>query len=108
MFKDLILEFIDELMSLFSEKNRIIYGHLILFHHKVKNTYTDDEIIAFTLGNTNPMIERKIKDRDVSFLNSTPMQLESDWIWFELTDENKQIVWKWIDVIMDRILSYHE
>jgi len=44
VFKTKLLEFINELLVLFEDKNKIVYRRLIHYHHQIKNKLTDDDL----------------------------------------------------------------
>ena len=101
-FRDKLLELIDELMCLFEDKNKILYRRLINYHHQVKNVIAKkdlNEIVKNFLSNN--YVDEKIKRKDCRFLCNTPLEIDVDLLWESCTSENKIIIWRWIDVIID-------
>jgi hypothetical protein len=49
VFKTKLLEFIDELLILFEDKNKIVYRRLIHYHHQVKNRLDEDDLYAMAI-----------------------------------------------------------
>lgn len=103
-FRDKLLELIDELMSLFEDKNKILYRRLINYHHQVKNVIANKDLNEIVIKFiSNNYVDEKIKRKDCRFLCNTPLEIDIDLLWESCTSENKIIIWKWIDVLIDCI-----
>jgi hypothetical protein len=103
-FRNKLLELIDELMSLFEDKNKILYRRLINYHHQVKNVIANKDLNEIVINFiSNNYVDEKIKRKDCRFLCNTPLEIDIDLLWESCTSENKIIIWKWIDVLIDCI-----
>lgn len=98
--KDKVIAFIDALMVLFEDKNRLLYKHLIQYHHRVKNVMDDDELTDIATSFLSDSVRERIERRDARFLFNTELETDADLIWESCTSENRVIIWKWIDSIM--------
>lgn len=101
-FKIKLLELIDALLLLFEDKNKILYRRLISYHHQVKNVISNDNLHAIIIKFlSNEYIEEKIKKKDNRFLCNTPLETDVDLLWESCTSENKAVIWRWINVIIE-------
>lgn len=101
-FRNKLLELIDELMSLFEDKNKILYKRLINYHHQVKNVIANKDLKDIVINFlSNNYVDEKIKRKDCRFLCNTPLETDVDLLWESCTSENRIIIWKWIDVLID-------
>lgn len=107
-FRDKLLKFIDELMFLFEDKNKILYKRLINYHHQVMNVITNKELnkIVIKFITKNQVVE-KIKRKDYRFLCETPLENDIDLLWESFSSENKIIIWKWIYVLIKCINKHN-
>lgn len=104
VFKTKLLEFIDELLVLFEDKNKIVYRRLIHYHHLVKNKLDEDDLYAEAIAflsrdNTREMIE----GRKQQIMKGTAFEMDVDLLWESCTSKNKAIIWKWIEVIVETL-----
>lgn len=103
MIKSKCVEFIDELLDLFEDRH-VIYKRLIQLHHFVRNVSSNDDIETIVRRYMNDHdICVKIKNRNYKLLNGTRYELEGELMWSELTQINKEIIWKWLTSIIDSI-----
>jgi hypothetical protein len=106
IFKTKLLEFLDELMELFEDKNKIVYKRLIYYHHKIKNMLDEDDLYAIVFDHlSNDYVREIIKCHDHRFMKGTVLEGDIDLLWESCTSKNKAIIWKWIDVIVNHIYS---
>jgi hypothetical protein len=103
VFKTKLLEFIDELLVLFEDKNKIVYKRLIHYHHYVKNKLDEDDLDDMV----NNFLSRKniemISSHNHRLMKGTSMEMDVDLLWESCTSKNKAIIWKWVDVIIDTL-----
>jgi hypothetical protein len=102
--KPILLEFLDELMTLFETKNKFIYRRLINIHHAIANAREEVDVESacrelFTRERV------RITRRDARLLTGTPFEFDADCIWNELSATNRALVWKWIDEIDARLAA---
>lgn len=95
--KDGILQLIAELARLF-ENNKSIYRQLMNMRHLVNN--------KMSLTDLESVCQRIIETKIDAIKNRNMMQLlsllpELDIIWRDLSKQNRFMVWKWIDSILD-------
>jgi hypothetical protein len=104
LFKTTILEFIDELIVLFENKDKVVYKRLIQYHNIVKNQL--DEYVLQTSAIkflSDDKVHELIKMRNHRFLKGTQMEIDVDLLMDSCTSTNKAIIWKWVDAIMESI-----
>lgn len=103
-FKIKLLELIDELLILFEDKNKILYKRLINYHHRIKNVISDDYLFSIVLKFlSNEYIKDKLKNKDNHFLCNTVLETDMELLWESCTNENKSVIWRWINVIIECI-----
>jgi hypothetical protein len=100
--KRVLLDFLDELMTLFETKNKFIYRRLINVHHAIANVH-DDSTVERACRDLFARERERIKRRDARLLTGTPFEFDADCIWNELSVTNRALVWKWIDEIDARM-----
>lgn len=88
--------FIDELIDQFPAQSA-----LILFRLSIGNDISGDDIMTHVIQHFLPH-KQKIKDRDLDFFlkNHKYEKQHIDTflnIWKSIDEENKQIIWKWVD-----------
>lgn len=100
-FRNKLLEFIDALLLLFEDKNKILYKRLINYHHQVKNVIKSNDLKEIAINFlSSEYVDEKIKKKDNRFLCNTPLETDVDLLWESCTPENKIIIWKWINVLI--------
>lgn len=104
MFTEKLIGFIDELLTLFEDKNKIIYTRLIRLHHRIKNVIPNSDVVFIVRSWATSDMMDKIARRDVNLLKNTEFELDADWMWNELTASNKTTIWKWADVLMAELI----
>lgn len=106
IFKNKLLDLIDALLILFEDKNKILYKRLINYHHQVKNVHSDESLYRIiTNFLSNEYIEEKIKRKDNRFLCNTSLETDVDLLWESCTPENKAVIWRWINAIIECIYN---
>lgn len=101
-FKDMIVNFIDELIVQFPNEPDLIIGRIY-----IKDKIEDEKLINKFILHIIPLKDL-IKNRDESFLrnmpNSTNIYYEQKFNHFKtlwkstvLDDDDKEIIWKWVD-----------
>jgi hypothetical protein len=104
VFKIKLLEFIDELLALFEDKNKIVYRRLIHYHHQIKNKLDEDDLYTMAIDflSQENMIGM-VHDHDQRFMRETSLEMDVDLLWESCTSKNKVIIWKWVDVIVETL-----
>lgn len=101
IFKTKLLEFIDELLVLFEDKNKIVYRRLIHYHHQVRNKLAEDDLYAVAIDFLSEENVRGMIDaHNHRFMRGTPLEMDVDLLWESCTSKNKVIIWKWVEVIV--------
>jgi hypothetical protein len=100
------LEFINALLVLFEDKNKLLYKRLIQYHHKIRNVLDQNEINNILTKYFVSTHVEMIQNRNIRFLDNTPISIDSELLFEDCTPDNKTIIWKWIDVILANYLSY--
>lgn len=109
MLQAKLIAFIDALMVLFEDKNRVLYKHLIHHHHHVKNVMSEDDLWNLCHDFLTESVRERIERHDPHFVSAarfasgwsfTELETDIDLIWESCTSENKVIIWKWVDSIM--------
>jgi len=100
MFYAKLIEFLNELLVLFEDYNKIIYVRLIRLRHKIKNILNENVVTECVQQWLTPEMVDKIIQRNINFLKNTEYEEEVEWMWNELTVSNKNTIWKWIDVLI--------
>lgn len=104
VFKTKLLEFIDELLVLFEDKNKIVYRRLIHYHHQVKNRLDEDDLYAMAIDFlSQESVRGMIDTHNHGIMKGTPLEMDVDLLWESCTSKNKAIIWKWIEVIVDAL-----
>lgn len=98
--KATVIKFIDELLSSFENNNKIVYRRLVHIHHKFNNTISEELMIL----KAKEFLEiHPITCRNYKFLKGTDFETDAELLWEVCTPENKIIIWKWIDVIIEKL-----
>jgi hypothetical protein len=105
MLQSKLLEFINALLVLFEDKNKILYKRLILAHHQIKNVLDENEINQLLTKYFKPVHVEMIRNRNTRFLDNTPLSIDIALLFEYCTSENKTIIWKWIDVILSTYID---
>jgi hypothetical protein len=103
VFKIKLLEFIDELLLLFEDKNKIVYKRLIHYHHLVNNKLDEDDLYAATIEFLSQDNVRGMIDAQDRFMRGTSLEMDVDLLWESCTSKNKVIIWKWVKVIVEAL-----
>lgn len=104
VFKTKLLEFIDELLVLFEDKNKIVYRRLIHYHHQVKNRLDEDDLYAMAIDFlSQESVRGMVIIHNHRFMKGTPLEMDVDLLWESCTSKNKAIIWKWVKVIVDTL-----
>jgi hypothetical protein len=107
IFKTKLLEFIDELLVLFEDKNKIVYRRLIHYHHYVRNKLDEDDLYAVAIDFlSNEVTLQMISVHNYTFLKNTPLEIDVDLLWQSCTLKNKSVIWKWVQVIVETLHLY--
>ncbi len=102
-FKTKLLEFIDELLVLFEDKNKIVYRRLIHYHHQVKNRLDEDDLYAMAIDFLSQEMRGMIANHNHSIMKGTPLEMDVNLLWESCTSKNKVIIWKWVEVIVETL-----
>lgn len=103
-FKTKLLEFIDELLVLFEDKNKIVYRRLIHYHHQVKNRLDEDDLYGMAIDFlSQERVRRMVGTHTREIMKGTPMEVDVDLLWESCTSKNKVIIWKWVEVIVNTL-----
>lgn len=94
-----LLRLIDELLSQF-DQNKYIIIQLIHLRHNIKNILSEDSIDLEIERFINKYRERIIF-KDFSIFEKTPIAIEAKIIWESLDQNNKEILWKWINFVCE-------
>lgn len=104
VFKTKLLEFIDELLVLFEDKNKIVYRRLIHYHHQVKNRLDEDDLYAMAIDFlSQESVRGMIATHNHRIMKGTPLEIDVDLLWESCTSTNKAIIWKWVEVIVETL-----
>jgi hypothetical protein len=104
MFKNKLLDFIEELLVLFEDKNKIVYKRLIYYHHQVNNKINEDELYNISIDFLSDQnVHGMIVTRNHRFMKGTPLEIDIDLLWESCTTKNKIIIWKWVEMIMETL-----
>jgi len=104
VFKTKLLQFIDELLVLFEDKNKIVYRRLIHYHHQVMNKLDDDDLYAVAIDFlSRDTVRGMIDAHNHRFMKGTLLELDVDLLWESCTTNNKGIIWKWVQVIVEAL-----
>lgn len=105
VFKTKLLEFIDELLVLFEDKNKIVYRRLIHYHHQVKNRLDEDDLYVMAIDFLSQESVRGmiITHNHRIMKGMPPLEMDVDLLWESCTPKNKAIIWKWVEVIVDTL-----
>jgi hypothetical protein len=104
VFKTKLLEFIDELLVLFEDKNKIVYRRLIHYHHQVKNSLDEDDLYAMAIDFLSQEHMRgMVNTHNHRIMKGTSLEMDVDLLWESCTSKNKTIIWKWVEVIVDTL-----
>lgn len=104
VFKTKLLEFIDELLVLFEDKNKIVYRRLIHYHHQVRNRLDEDDLYAMAIDFlSQESVRGMVATHNHRIMKGTPMEIDVDLLWESCTSKNKAIIWKWVDVIVESL-----
>jgi hypothetical protein len=101
MFKDKIVNLLNELIELFEDVgNKLIYKKVFKMRHYIENKISDVELYNTCKEFYNKNIE------DFKKQNAIPLIIyNSDFelIWSELSQTNKLLIWQWIDLIVSQL-----
>jgi len=104
VFKTKLLEFIDELLILFEDKNKIVYRRLIHYHHQVKNRLDEDDLYAMAIDFlSQECVRGMVITHNHRIMKGTSLEMDVDLLWESCTSKNKAIIWKWVEVIVDTL-----
>jgi len=104
VFKTKLLEFINELLVLFEDKNKIVYRRLIHYHHQIKNKLTDDDLYEVAIEFlSHENVRGMISTHNHRIMKGTQMAMDVDLLWESCTLKNKSIIWKWVDAIVNTL-----
>ena len=104
VFKTKLLEFINELLVLFEDKNKIVYRRLIHYHHNVRNRLDEDDLYSMAIDFlSQESVRGMIHTRNHKIMKGTPLEMDVDLLWESCTSNNKAIIWKWIEVIVETV-----
>lgn len=102
MFKAKFIEFFNQLLDLFEDKNKAVYRRLIYLRHYIRNEIPEQTLIHnLTTEYAKPEIKSYISRRNNKFLKNTPYSDDVDLLWEACSAENKMIIWKWIDMLVN-------
>lgn len=100
-FQKNINEFIEQLLFLFEDRNKMLYKMLLVHRHYVKNILTFpnfEKLLKYYL--TQPHIIDMISNKDPRFFHqkfdNEQLTITVNMLWESCTAENKAIIWKWI------------
>lgn len=100
-FKTKLLEFIDELLVLFEDKNKIVYRRLIHYHHQVKNRLDEDDLYSMAIDFlSHENVRGMIDTHNHRIMKGTSLEMDVDLLWESCTSKNKTIIWKWVEAIV--------
>ncbi len=103
-FKNKVLEFINELLALFEDKNKIVYRRLIHYHHQVQNRLDENDLYVLAMRFVSQHhVHEMTSTRNHKIMKNTPMELDVELLWESCTPQNKSVIWKWVDVIMETL-----
>jgi len=107
IFKLKLLEFIDELLALFEDKNKIVYKRLIHYHHQVNNKISEDDLYTIAIEFlSQENVKGMIEAHNYHFMKNTPLEMDIDLLWESCTLKNKKVIWKWIYAIIETLEPY--
>lgn len=102
MLYEKLLEFVDELMSLFEDRNKIIYKRLIILHHRLQNLEDKNDVECNCVRWLSKSdVADRVARKDVTLLKNTTYELEAEWIMNELGSDNRDMIWKWANAIIE-------
>jgi len=102
IFKTKLLEFIDELLVLFKNNDRTVYTRLIYYHHQVKNKLNEDELHTVVINFlSQDNVREMISTHNYLFTKGTPLETDVNLLWQSCTANNKVVIWKWVEVIIN-------
>ena len=104
VFKTKLLEFIDELLVLFEDKNKIVYKRLIHYHHQVKNRLDEDDLYDMAIDFlSQESVIGMIANHNHRIMKGTTLETDVELLWESCTSKNKIIIWKWVKVTVDTL-----
>jgi hypothetical protein len=104
VFKIKLLEFFNELLFLFEDKNKIVYRRIIHYRHHVRNKLEEDDLYSMAIDFlSQESVRGMIASNNHMIMKGTPLEMDVDLLWESCTPKNKAIIWKWIDVIVETI-----
>ena len=104
VFKTKLLEFINELLVLFEDENKIVYKHLIYYRHRVKSKLDESDLIAMAIDFLSQEgVRGMIATHNPGIMKGTPLEIDADLLWESCTSKNKAIIWKWVEVIVETL-----
>jgi len=99
----IVSQFLDALSRVFETRNKIIYERLIRLRHYALNFADESRLVEdlqlfFSREFVREGVERKDRNLVVQRLSDDYKEL-ANWIWMDLSNPNREIVWMWIDTI---------
>lgn len=95
--KSKLIRMIDELITQFNQ-NKYILTQLIHYRHYIRNIF-NDKIIEETIAVFIDKYKDRIASKDYSIFEDTPVAIDAKIIWELLDQNNKIVLWKWINFI---------
>lgn len=106
-FRTKLIEFCEELLSLFEDKNAILYEKLIEYRHLVKNKMDEEDLYEIVINFlSDPNVCSMIHSHNREFLKDTDLKKDVDLLWKSCTAGNKCVIWQWVDVMMELLEPY--
>lgn len=103
-----INEFIEQLLFLFEDRNKILYKMLLVHRHRVKNVVTFPVFEQLLKDYLAQDIVLMILNRDPRFFHqkfeNEQLTITINMMWESCTSENKAIIWKWLQSIVKTLL----
>jgi hypothetical protein len=97
--KTRLLRLINELMVQF-DQYKYVMVRLIRIHHQIRNVLTDQEI-DIEIKRFVDAYKDRIIARDFSVFDTTPFAQDAKVVWESITQDNKTILWRWIDFVCE-------
>lgn len=94
-----VLNFINALIVLFEDKNKEIYKRLLYYRHHVRNVMDPAALECHLLTLLKPNVIEMINSRDPELFNVIEDEPLNS-LWGSCDDENKTIIWKWVQSLL--------
>jgi|APIni6443716594_1056825.scaffolds.fasta_scaffold42214_3 hypothetical protein len=100
--------FINELLTLFEDRNKILYERLLYDRHLVRNVIDPDKLetvaTAVFRRHRSMFADKSMNARHLQSLLqddiiSDPLKLTITILWESCTNENKSTIWNWIQTL---------